>query len=149
MNVDDVSRTDLKGAVILLNRDFQQFSQRAIERETDHDRRLTRGGERFAKIDLQMQAIEAAINGLRTDHSRAMAAAERAQGTATGADRTVEAALRLANKVQQEGAAIQGDMAAVRSGLDRLTTVVWGAGALIGTIELLRLVMVMRRKTNA
>lgn len=147
MNVDDVSRTDLKGAFILLNRDYQQFSQRAIEREADHDRRLTRGGERFAKIDLQMQAIEAAINGLRTDHSRAMAAAERAQGLAQDAYREAGASIRLANKVQLEGAAIQGDIAAIRAGLTRLTTIVYSAAALIGALELARFIL-MRRKTN-
>lgn len=160
MSADDLSKTDLKGAFQLLNRDFQVFHQRVTEWSTDHDRRLTRGGERFARIDLQMQAIEAAINGLRTDHSRAMAAAERAAALAQDNDRTVGATLRLANKVQQEGAALQGELrgdmvvlhaniSAIRVGFDRLTAIVYGAGALIGAIELARFVQMMRRKTNA
>lgn len=159
MNVDDVSKTDLKGAFILLNRDFQQFSQRVTEWFTDHDRRLTRGGERFAKVDLQQQRVDTSIDRLELNYARAMAEIERLQARDQELDRQLGATLRLANKVQHDGAALQGeiredtaalrvDIIAIRAGLARLTTIVWGAGALVGAIEVARFAL-MRRKTNA
>lgn len=104
---DNPAQASLKEAFMILNRDYQLSSQRASDQLSDHERRLTRGGEKFAKIDLQMQAIEAAINGLRTDYSRAMAEIERLQVRIAQLDAQLGATLRLANRVQQDLAALQ------------------------------------------
>jgi chromosome segregation ATPase len=90
-------------ALLMLNRDFQQLAQRFSEAAEQ----LRRGGQRFAKIDLQMQSIEAAINGLRTDYSRVMAEIERLQVRLVQLDTQLGATLRLANRVQQDLAALQ------------------------------------------
>lgn len=156
---DDPTRANVKEAFLILNRDFQQLSQRVSEWITDHDRRLTRGGERFARIDLNEQRIDSDLASLHTNYLRTKADAERLEARVGELDRQLGATLRLANKVQQEGAAlqgelrqdtatIQGDIAAIRAGLARLTTIVYGVGAAIGAIELARFVL-MRRKSNA
>jgi chromosome segregation ATPase len=111
---DNPAQANLKEAFMILNRDYQLSSQRASDQLSDHERRLTRGGEKFAKIDLQMQAIEAAINGLRTDYSRAMAEIERAGRQLGEMDRLLGSTLRLANKVQNDLAALQKEHDALR-----------------------------------
>jgi chromosome segregation ATPase len=111
---DNPAQANLREAFMILNRDYQLSSQRAADQLSDHERRLTRGGEKFAKIDLQMQAIEAAINGLRTDYSRAMAEIERLQARIAQLDAQLGATLRLANRVQQDLAALQKEHDALR-----------------------------------
>lgn len=108
--------------LLVLNRDFQQLSQRFTELAGEvksAQEQLRRGGQRFAKIDLQMQAIEAAINGLRLDYSRAMADVERLQVRIVQLDAQYGATSRLANKVQL-------DLAALQKEHDRLAHVVTG-----------------------
>jgi hypothetical protein len=141
--------------LLLLSRDMTQL----IARLEEMREQLRRGAERFASISLHEQGVDAAIQGLRTDYSRAMAVAERAVAQTQEIDRTVGATLRLANKVQQDQAALQkvvmgdpgddddrgvlGDIGAIRSKQvtweTRAATLAWIAGVVIGGLELARL----------
>lgn len=99
---DDPTRANVKEAFLILNRDFQQLSQRVSEWVTDHERRLTRGGERFARIDLNGQRVDSDLASLHTNFLRTKADQERLEARVGELDRQLGATLRLANKVQQE-----------------------------------------------
>jgi predicted component of type VI protein secretion system len=144
---DDATRASLREAFLLLNRDFQQLSQRVTEWIADHEKRLTRGGERFARIDLQQQGNDAALAGLKADYSRAMASAEQALTRTQDLDRQVGASLRLANKVQQDLAALQQREAGDDQDLERRTRLLtWAIGAIGATVVALELVRYVRKR---